>query len=65
MEAVRRGGPEIDTTKCAFAQTKIDYLGHSPSKEYDWMIAKYKAVKEFFRQLSSTKVQRFLSMVNF
>ena len=51
--------------KCAFAQTRIDYLGHTLSPQgVQPNDAKIRAVKEFPRPSSILKIRRFLGMVN-
>ena len=49
-----------------FAQTKIDYLGHTLSPQgVQPNDTKISAVKDFSRLSTSSEVRRFLSMVNF
>ena len=59
-------GLKLKLQKCAFAQTSIDYLGHTLSpKGVQPNDAKVRAVKEFPRPLSSIEVRQFLGIVNF
>ena len=66
LQRLKEVGLKLKPQKCAFAQTKIDYLGHTLSPEgVQPNDAKVRAVKEFPRPSSSTEVRRFLGMVNF
>ena len=66
LQDLEEVGLKLKPKKCAFAQTNIDYLGHTLSPQgVQPNEAKVAAVKEFPRPTSSTEVRRFLGMVNF
>ena len=66
FQRLKEVGLKLKPKKCAFAQTRIDYLGHTLSPQgVQPNDAKVAAVKQFPRPTSSTEVRRFLGMVNF
>ena len=65
LQQLKEVGLKLKPQKCAFAQSKIDYLGHTLSPQgVQLNNTKVAAVKKFRRPTSSTEVS-FLGMVNF
>ena len=66
LQRLKEVGLKLKPKKCAFAQAKIDYLGHTLSPQgVQLKDAKVAAVKKFPMPTSSTEVRRYLGMVNF
>ena len=58
-------GLKLRPKKCCFAQTRIEYLGHTLSPQgVQPNDGKVKAVKDFPRPMSCTEVKQFLGIVN-
>ena len=66
LDKLMNAGLRLKTSKCAFAQKEIDYLGFTlTGKGVKPNDAKVKAVKEFPKPRSAKEVKNFLGLVNF
>ncbi|KAL1264200.1 hypothetical protein QQF64_004555 [Cirrhinus molitorella] len=66
FERLRQHGLIINTTKCQFGFSTIDFLGHRVTKDGAIPLpSKVEAVTQFPRPLTVKSMQEFLGMVNF
>ena len=66
LNQLEEAGLKLRPEKCSFAQTTIEYLGHTLSPDgVRPNDNKVKAVKEFQRPVSCKEVKSFLGLVNF
>ena len=66
LRQLEESGLRLQPEKCSFAQTEVEYLGHTLSPDgVRPNDCKVKAVKEFPRPTSSREVKGFLGLVNF